>query len=233
MSKVPSQLVISITSEAGQSGVQHELDEIYEGVGVGSDHHVGLDAELHEPFELRSLHLASHDINELLGELHVGLEGHVAPGAALEHEAEVDVYDVALLVHHDVPVVSVLDLQKELEDAVGRHGCDEVSPGSLESCGRFVSVFLEEVRVEVSIRLPSQLVPGLSVRDALDDSTARLGGDHFVGEQVEVQPGLLECVLTELDHLEGQDVLPAVVSNLEVERNDINKYRSENGKFRV
>ena len=216
-------LITILTSEAGQSGVQHELDQIDEGVGVGSDHHVGLDTQLHEPFELRRLHLASHDIDELLGQLHVGLEGHVTPGAALEHEAEVDVDDVALLVHHDVAVVSVLDLQQELEDAVSRHGGDEVPPGGLESRGGFVSVFLEKVGVEVGVRLPAQLVPGLGVRDALDDATARLGGHHFVGEQVEVQPGLLEGVLAELDDLEGQDVLPAVVPDLE-QRTNINIY---------
>ena len=45
-------------------------------------------------------------------QFHVRLEGHVAPWRGLEHEAEVDVDDVAVLVHHDVTVVPVLDLQK-------------------------------------------------------------------------------------------------------------------------
>ena len=136
-----------------------QLDQVDQVSAEGSDHHVGLDTELQEPAELRSIHLASHDIDKLLGQLHVWLEPNVAPRAALEHEAEVDVYDVALLVHHDVPVVSVLDLQQELEDAVGGHTGDEVPPGSLERCRRLVSVLLEEVGVQVGVGLPAQLVP--------------------------------------------------------------------------
>ena len=58
-------------------------------VPVWPDGEVGLDAELHEGAELRRLQLAAHDVDELGGELHVGLERQVAAGRALEHEAKV------------------------------------------------------------------------------------------------------------------------------------------------
>lgn len=58
-------------------------------IPVWPDGEVGLDAELHEGAELRGLHPAAHDVDELGGELHVGLEGQVAAGRALEHEPEV------------------------------------------------------------------------------------------------------------------------------------------------
>lgn len=44
-----------------------------------------------------------------------------------EHEAEVDVDDVALLIQHDVAVVPVLDLQEVADQAVTCHALCEVS----------------------------------------------------------------------------------------------------------
>ena len=43
----------------------------------------------------------------------------------------------------------------------------------------------------------------------------RVGGDHLVGEEVEVEPRLAEDVLAQLDDLERQHVLAAVVAHLE------------------
>ena len=42
-----------------------------------------------------------------------------------------------------------------------------------------------------------------------------IGGDDLVGEQVEVEPRLPEDVLAELDDLQREHVLPAVVAHLE------------------
>ena len=38
-----------LAPEAGQARVEHELDQVDEGVGVGPDHQVGLYAQLLEP----------------------------------------------------------------------------------------------------------------------------------------------------------------------------------------
>ena len=125
------------------------------------------------------------------------------------------VNDVPLLVHHDVAVVSVLDLQEESQHAVRCHRCDEVPPGRLELGARLLTVLLDEVAEQIRVRLSAQLVPGLGLRDALNDTAPRFRGNHFVREQVEIEPGLLKDVLEQLDHLQGQDVLPAVVAHLE------------------
>ena len=58
-------------------------------IPVRPDGEIGLHAELHEGAKLGRLELAAHDVDELRGELHVGLEGQVAAGRALKHEAEV------------------------------------------------------------------------------------------------------------------------------------------------
>ena len=58
-------------------------------VPVGPDGEVGLHAELHEGAELGRLELAAHDVDELRGELHVGLESQVAARRTLKHETEV------------------------------------------------------------------------------------------------------------------------------------------------
>lgn len=46
----------------------------------------------------------------------------------------------------------------------------------------------------------------------------RRGGDHPVGVEEEVQTGLFEDVLEELDHLESQHVLPHIISHLRNQR---------------
>ena len=48
----------------------------------------------------------------------------------------------------------------------------------------------------------------------------RVGGDHLVGEEVEVEARLPEDVLAELDDLQREHVLPAVVPHLDVEALD-------------
>ena len=79
-----------------------------------------------------------------------------------------NVHDVSLLVDHDVPVVPVLDLEEEPDDAVGRHGGDEVATGPLERLRALLPELLLEVEEQVGVGLPPDLVSGLGVRHALN-----------------------------------------------------------------
>ena len=81
--------------------------------------------------------------------------------------------DVPLLVNHDVAVVSVLDLEQEPDDRVGRHRLDEVLSRRLELLGRLVAVLVLEEGVEALVGLPTDLVSGLGVRNALDHSSLK------------------------------------------------------------
>ena len=139
-----------------------------------------------------------------------------------------NVNDMTILVHHDVAVVPVLDLEQEAEHRVGRHRGDEGPPRILERGARLVAVLLLEVVEEVGVGAAAQLVAGLGVRDALDDAAARLGGHHLVGEEVEVEAVLLEDVLEEGDDLEGEDVLPTVVPHLHIGKVDSNPQMYKN-----
>ena len=83
------QLLDGLPPEAGQLRVQHELDQVDDLAPVGPDGQIGLHAQLLEALELRGLHPATHDVHELRGQLHVGLEGQVATRGALKHEPEI------------------------------------------------------------------------------------------------------------------------------------------------
>ncbi len=83
----------------------------------------------------------AHHIHHLLREFKVGLEAEVASRRTLEQEAEINVDDVALLIQHYIPVVSVFDLEEEAEDAVGGHALDEIPSGRLEALAALLPVF--------------------------------------------------------------------------------------------
>ena len=81
--------------------------------------------------------------------------------------------NVALLVDHNVSVVSVLDLKQETDDRVCGHRLDEILASSLELLGRLVAVLVLEEGVEALVGLPTDLVAGLGVRNALDHSSLK------------------------------------------------------------
>ena len=147
-----------------------------------------------------------------------------------------DVDDVPLLVDHDVAVVPVLDLEQEPDDRVRGHRGREVPPRLLEGLARLLAKLLLEVLEQVHVDLATDLVAGLGVRYAFYHATLEKNnkglafrkiieersvsypgacGYDLVGEEVEVKPGLHEDVLAELDDLEGEHILSAVVSDLE------------------
>jgi hypothetical protein len=56
--------------------------------------------------------IPTDNVDELLGKLEIGrFKPHVFPGRPIKDEAEVNMNDVSPIVDHDVPIMSVLDLQ--------------------------------------------------------------------------------------------------------------------------
>ena len=74
-----------------------------------------------------------------------GVETYTRPN--VKEETKVDVDDVSFAVDHDVPVVSVLDLEDVAGDGVGGHGLDEVEASTLEG-DRVLPAVLGDEEVE-------------------------------------------------------------------------------------
>lgn len=81
-----------------------------------------------------ALRVGVHDFKQLSSQLEGGSLKVDAPRGVAQHEAKVDVDDVAPLIQHDVAVVPVLDLHEEAHQAVARHALDKV-PLSFQAGG--------------------------------------------------------------------------------------------------
>ena len=58
--------------------------------------------------------------------------------------------DVTIFVNHNVAVMSILDLQQETEDTVGRHRGYEIAPRSFETLTTFVTKFLLSSKININ-----------------------------------------------------------------------------------
>lgn len=76
--------------------------------------------------------------------------------------------DVSVFIDHDVSIVSILDLKKESNDAIGCHALNEVAARLQEVRTRLVAVRFEKVIIKRRVRFSSELVTRLRVRNALD-----------------------------------------------------------------
>ena len=59
-----------------------------------------------------------------------------------------DMNDVTIFVNHNVAVMSILDLQQETEDTVGRHRGYKIAPRSFETLTTFVTKFLVSSKIQ-------------------------------------------------------------------------------------
>ena len=174
-----------------------------------------LDAQLLEPAEGLRARGAAHDGDHFARQLERRpLEADPA-GGDVEAEAEIDVQDVACIVDHDVAVVPVLELQQVGDDAVGGHALDEVVPSLLETDRVFAPILRCEVVVETVDRFSAEHIAGNGVGQHVDDTATGGGGRHAVRVDVDVQADVVEYAPESGDHLQGEDVLAAVVTDLE------------------
>ena len=60
--------------------------------------------------------------------------------------------DVTIFVNHNVAVMSILDLQQETEDTVGRHRGYEIAPRSFETLTTFVTKFLLSSKIHINTK---------------------------------------------------------------------------------
>lgn len=81
--------------------------------------------------------------------------------------------NVALPVNHDVPVVTILDLQDVASEGVRSHGLDEVQAGLLERDGVLAAVPGDEEVEQVVHFSTTHLITRSGVGDDVDDTTLR------------------------------------------------------------
>ncbi|KAH3664263.1 hypothetical protein OGAPHI_004615 [Ogataea philodendri] len=133
----------------------------------------------------------------------------------VEAEPKVDVQDMALVVVHDVSVVSVFDFQQVGDDGVGGERLDKVVACALELDRGFWPVLADEVLVQPVNGLTAEHVSGDRVWQDVDDTAPGSRGCDSVGEYVHVQAGVEPDRPEQRDQLQRKHVLSAVVADLE------------------
>jgi hypothetical protein len=78
-------------------------------------------------------------------------------------------------VDHNIAVVSILDLENITHYRVSGQTPDKVVPGGSELFGILISIFFQEIRVEVNLERFSKLISAVGVWNALNNSSK-----HFV-----------------------------------------------------
>ena len=85
-----------------QPCVKKQADQGANLLAVRTYGQIALDTQLGEPLKRGRAQLFAHDKSHLGSDLHVGLKSHVSTGRRLDHKTEVDVYDVAIFVQHEI-----------------------------------------------------------------------------------------------------------------------------------
>ena len=111
-----------------------------------------------------------------------GVETYTRPN--VKEETKVDVDDVSFAVDHDVPVVSVLDLEDVASDGVGGHGLDEVEASTLEGNCVLPAIFGDEEVEQVVDFSATHFVSRRCVRNDVNDTAAWTRRGYTVGVEV-------------------------------------------------
>ena len=138
---------------------------------------------------------------------------------------------MSLTANHDVPIMSILDLQDVTSNRVCSHGLDKVKSGSLETGGILATIFCDEEVLKIVHLCPAHFISRCGIWDDVNDptlpkikSTARKIDRctyprrccrHAIWKQIQGQPNASKNVLEHCDDLQREDVLTTVVANFE------------------
>lgn len=201
--------------EAGQARVQHGDDNVRQVFAVLSGSQKGLDAELLEPPVRLRVCGATHDRNHFLCQLERSTLKLDATRGNVEAETKVDVQNMTCVINHNVSVVTILELKEVGDDAVGCHTLDKVVAGFLESNGILAAVLGDKVVVETIHGFTTKHVAGYRVWQDVDDTTAWCGRSDSVRVDKDIQTDVIKDATEGSNHLQSQNILAAVVSDLE------------------
>ena len=164
--------------------------------------------------------VAVHHLEIFSRELERGRLKVYTSGGRGQHEVEVDVYHVSVVVQQDVAVVPVLHLQDVRQDGVPGERLDEVPLRLPEP--RLAGRAKPSLEVLPQARAPRRPaldgVDGRSVGDSLDERRRGALRDDLEGTDPERQPGLAVNLAKLPRELNREELLPAVVSSLDDDR---------------
>lgn len=200
--------------EAWQTTVQHHNHHVHEMLTMLPAGKKGFAAELLEPPVGLRLWPA-HDGNHLFGQFEWSSFELHATGHNIETETKVDVQDVTCVIDHDVAIVSILELQKPRDYRISRHAFDEVVAGLLETDRVFAAVFGDEIVVEAVDGFATEHVARDGIWKDIDDAATGCCCRDTIWVNVDVKPDVVEYATECGDHLQSEDVLSAVISDLE------------------
>lgn len=126
--------------------------------------------------------------------------------------------DMARVVHHDVTVVSILELKQVGYNRVGSHTFDKVGTCLLESNGVFAPVLGHEIIIQTVDGFTTEHVTGNRVGEHINHTTARRSGGNPVRIDPNVQTNAGEDASEGSYQLQGKHVLAAVVAHLKDRR---------------
>lgn len=157
--------------------------------------------EVLEDVRLRAL----HQIHVVLREFEGGFfEVHVA-GRAGDHETEIDVDDVAVDVHQDIVVVSILDVEEVLDDGIAGQTLDEVGDRSLPVFAE--DLFIDHLETALARHL-LEVADCAGIVDELNQSTIRTVGYDRVWSYPDFDVFLLEDIVDQRNQLHRHVLLP-------------------------
>jgi len=126
------------------------------------------------------------------------------------------VHKAARVVYKDVSVVPIFYLQYKTNNTVRSQTLNEIQSGVHKPFAALVSVFFEEVVIQVYFKCFAYLVAAVGVGDYFDYAAEGLViprsiRNTFIRSNVQIQPTHFEYFLEHFDKLEGEYVLADVV----------------------
>jgi hypothetical protein len=136
-----------------------------------------------------------------------------------------------LTANHDIPIMSILDLQDVTSNRVCSHGLNEVQSGSLETGGILSTIFCDEEVLKIVHLRPAHFISRCGIWDDINDptlpnikSTSRKTVSwtyprgccrHAIGKEIQGQPNAGKDVLEHCDDLQREDILTTIIANFE------------------
>lgn len=133
--------------------------------------------------------------------------------------------------NHDVPIMSIFDLQDVTGDRICGHGLNEVQSSSLETGGVLSTIFCDEEVLKIVHLRPAHFISRCRIWDDINDPTLskikwtsrkkdsrtypRRSCSHAIGKEIQSQPNAGKDVLEHCDDLQREDVLTTVIANFE------------------
>jgi len=142
-----------------------------------------------------------------------------------------NVHNMTIPADHNIPVMSILDLQDVTSNRVCSHRLNEVQSSSLETGGILSTVFCDEEVLKIVHLRPAHFISGCRIWDDVNDPTlpkiklalrttdgytySRRCCSHTIGKEIQGQPNAGKDVLEHCNDLQREDVLTTIITNFE------------------